>query len=494
MQSLRTWSKGLSAAACLCGTLAMAQEASQEPTNAVPAVPARIQVAPSGVVSDPDQPNNTLEVFVTNPTPNAAAGAGLVVYSDPGAAQAEPGKYWVGLLCVDAGEALRQQLSLEDGVGLIVESVTDEAPAKKAGIQKHDVLLSVQLPSDDSKAEPRSLKGVMALIESVQRAETKPLKLTLLRRGQKQTIEVTPAERPQTPVTLQVQRFGPAEQQLHAVLEAQREQSDAQANHAHRAITALRMAGPMYLPPQQQAPKLPEGMSLEFRQVVGQPTRIFVSKGDQKWEIGTLEELQKLPADVRGVVERQIAFQFGAVMAPGAIRFTATQPMAGAVGFVPAQPTTVAIPTTVHVESRATSGNLPDDLSVSVTKKGSEPARITVKKGEQSWEITEKELDKLPDDVRKHVEAAINPIHSRVPGFGARPLTAWPSPTPNEQQLRYFREALRPENQVRPQMSPPSSPTNQLQERQEAMLKQLQALTEKVEKLQQALEKSTPKQ
>lgn len=490
MQSLRIWSKGLSAAACLCGTLAMAQEAPQEPTNAAPAVPARIQVAPSGVVSDPDHPNNTLEVFVTNPNP--AAGGGVFVYSDPGAAQAEPGKYWVGLLCVDAGEALRQQLSLEEGVGLIVESVTDEAPAKKAGIQKHDVLLSVQLPSDDPKAEPRSLKGVMALIESVQRAETKPLKLSLLRRGQKQTIEVTPAERPQTPVTLQVQRFGPAEQQLHAIIEAQRKQADAQANQAQRAITALRMAGPMYLPQQQQAPKLPEGMTLEFRQLVGQPTRIFVSKGDHHWEIGTIEELQKLPADVRGVVEQQIAFHFGAVMAPGAIRFTTTQPMAGAGGFAPMQPTTVAIPTTVHVESRASSGNLPDDLTVSMTKKGSEPARITVKKGEQSWEITEKELDKLPDDVRKQVESVIHPLHSRVPGFGTRPVTAWTVKSPNKQPLPQF-EVNRYENRATSLPSSSSPPTNQLQERQEAMLKQLQALTEKVEKLQHALEKSAPK-
>lgn len=489
MQSLRIWSKGLSAAACLCGALAMGQDVSQEPTSAAPAVPARIQVAPSGVVSDPNQPNNALEVFVTDP--NAAAGGGLFVYSDPGAAQAEPGKYWVGLLCVDAGEVLRQQLGLEEGAGLVVESVTDEAPAKKAGIQKHDVLLSVQLPSDDSKAEPRLLKGVMALIESIQRAETKPLKLTLLRRGQKQTIEVTPAERPQTPVTLQVQRFGPAEQQLQAIIEAQRKQADAQANQAQRAITALRMAGPMYLPPQQQAPKLPEGMSLEFRQAVGQPTRICVSKGEQKWEIGTLEELQKLPADVRGVVEQHMAFHFGAVMAPGAIRFTPMQPKAGAGGFAPMQPATVAIPTTVHVESRATSSNLPDDLSVSVTRRGSEPARISVKKGEQSWEITEKELDKLPDDVRKQVESVIHPVHSRFTGFGTRATTTWPvKATYDQPQVDVFRS----ESRVRSLPPSSSQPTNQLQERQEAMLKQLQQLTEKVEKLQQALEKPAPKQ
>jgi len=48
--------------------------------------------------------------------------------------------------------------------------------------------------------------------------------------------------------------------------------------------------------------------------------------------------------------------------------------------------------------------HLPDNLSISVQRKGSEPARITVKRGDENWEITDKELDKLPPDVRPHVE------------------------------------------------------------------------------------------
>ncbi len=47
---------------------------------------------------------------------------------------------------------------------------------------------------------------------------------------------------------------------------------------------------------------------------------------------------------------------------------------------------------------------LPDDLSISVTRSGKQPAKIVVKRDKDQWEVTEKELDKLPADVRPHVE------------------------------------------------------------------------------------------
>ena len=47
---------------------------------------------------------------------------------------------------------------------------------------------------------------------------------------------------------------------------------------------------------------------------------------------------------------------------------------------------------------------LPMNMSVVVTKEGSEPAKITVKRGDKRWELTEKDLGKLPADVRPYVE------------------------------------------------------------------------------------------
>ncbi|MEX2189041.1 MAG: PDZ domain-containing protein [Pirellulales bacterium] len=48
--------------------------------------------------------------------------------------------------------------------------------------------------------------------------------------------------------------------------------------------------------------------------------------------------------------------------------------------------------------------NLPKDVSISISKSGDKPAEISVKKGHIKWDVTEKELDKLPADVRPHVE------------------------------------------------------------------------------------------
>jgi hypothetical protein len=47
---------------------------------------------------------------------------------------------------------------------------------------------------------------------------------------------------------------------------------------------------------------------------------------------------------------------------------------------------------------------LPANMSVFISKEGDQPAKIVVKRGDQKWEVTEKELDKLPADVRPHVE------------------------------------------------------------------------------------------
>lgn len=47
---------------------------------------------------------------------------------------------------------------------------------------------------------------------------------------------------------------------------------------------------------------------------------------------------------------------------------------------------------------------MPGNMSVNITKNGDEPAKIVVKQDGQKWEVTEDELDKLPSEVRPHVE------------------------------------------------------------------------------------------
>ena len=47
---------------------------------------------------------------------------------------------------------------------------------------------------------------------------------------------------------------------------------------------------------------------------------------------------------------------------------------------------------------------LPDNLSISISKQGTQPAKISVKQDEKSWELTEDKLQELPGDIRMHVE------------------------------------------------------------------------------------------
>ena len=52
---------------------------------------------------------------------------------------------------------------------------------------------------------------------------------------------------------------------------------------------------------------------------------------------------------------------------------------------------------------------LPDDVTVTVTRQGKQPTKIMVTKGKESWEVTDSQLDKLPEPIRALVMMAIGP-------------------------------------------------------------------------------------
>lgn len=48
--------------------------------------------------------------------------------------------------------------------------------------------------------------------------------------------------------------------------------------------------------------------------------------------------------------------------------------------------------------------DLPNNVTITITKQGKDPAKIAVTRGDEKWEVTEGELGKLPADLRPHVE------------------------------------------------------------------------------------------
>jgi len=59
---------------------------------------------------------------------------------------------------------------------------------------------------------------------------------------------------------------------------------------------------------------------------------------------------------------------------------------------------------------------LPEGMSISISKSDDKPATIDVQQGEKKWSVTEDELDKLPPEIRVHVERMRAPmVHLQGP-------------------------------------------------------------------------------
>ena len=101
----------------------------------------------------------------------------------------EANNYMIGVNCSPISESLTAQLDLETGTGLVVESVSGDSPAEKAGLEKHDILMF----ADDAR-----LAEISDLVKAVQRAgkEEAEISLTVIRRGKEIGIDVSPVERP----------------------------------------------------------------------------------------------------------------------------------------------------------------------------------------------------------------------------------------------------------------------------------------------------------
>jgi hypothetical protein len=90
---------------------------------------------------------------------------------------------WLGVSTDEASEALASQLGLAPGVGLVANFVSEDSPAAKAGLQKHDVLVEFEKQSLVHPAQLRKLVHARKAGDVVE--------LVLYRGGQKQTLSAT---------------------------------------------------------------------------------------------------------------------------------------------------------------------------------------------------------------------------------------------------------------------------------------------------------------
>lgn len=249
----------------------------------------RFAAAQAAPAPDTD-PNSLKTVLVVEGQPNELFFTDVAGALAQAAAPEVPGKYWIGLRCSNVDGALRAQLGLAEGKGLLVDEVVPDSPAKKAGVAQFDVLV---------KYGDRELTTVGDLVEAVQKTETKEIEVGLIRAGKPLTLKVTPAEHSHgaTPTRIAVVAEPNVDyQQLHSLIE--RLQKGGQGDINWKVVRP----GVVMQHVQRQFGSLPKGLSISITKSGDEEAKIVVQRGDQKWE-ATEKTLDKLPDDVRRPVE-----------------------------------------------------------------------------------------------------------------------------------------------------------------------------------------------
>jgi len=274
---LHAWKLPAAAISAACLTLGGVARADEAPAQAdvlflvagdAPGAPA----APPA----PDEPRDVL-IQADNPV-----GGGELTIEPLG--DLTPGKYWIGVMCAPADEALRAQLNQAEDVGVVVQDIVPDSPAAKAGLKKFDVIVA---------AGDRKIGDIAALMKAVEDAGEKSLVLGVIRGGEATKIEVTPSERKQD------ERANPprlSESQRDVWRLLRRQLVDGGNNGP-----VMRFFHPgVVVPPSQP---MPENLDVRIEKHGNQPAKIHVEQDGKSWDV-TEDKLNDLPEHVRGHVSR----------------------------------------------------------------------------------------------------------------------------------------------------------------------------------------------
>lgn len=116
-------------------------------------------------------------------------------------------RYRLGVMIEVPDDAIRSQLGLREGQGVIVIEVTPGSAAQASGVEANDILLEIN---------GESIAGAKELSDQVQETGGEAVELKLLRDGEEMTIEVSPEKVAESPVASDVPKppagfrfFGP---------------------------------------------------------------------------------------------------------------------------------------------------------------------------------------------------------------------------------------------------------------------------------------------
>ncbi len=196
-------------------------------------------------------------------------------------------KYWLGVQCRPVDEAMHAHLELPETHGLLVGEVVPGSPASKAGIKRHDVILT-------AAGSPLATPG--DLVQAVESTGEKPLSLEVFRRGEVKKIAVTPSRRPKD-----LAGHGGIEGP-----EAIGELFEELKTEPGKSMRFRFIRPGMILPHDAPChPPLPDDVTVSIEKTGDKPLRITVTKKDRKWEVNE-DELHTLPDEIRRYAEQML--------------------------------------------------------------------------------------------------------------------------------------------------------------------------------------------
>jgi membrane-associated protease RseP (regulator of RpoE activity) len=197
----------------------------------------------------------------------------------PARVTAELPDYWIGVALRETDPSLLAHLKLEFGV--MVGQVIDGSPAAKVGLMPLDII---------THAGDKEIKTGEDLLKAVGEAKDKELTLTIYREAKKESINVTPAKRPEDQLAPEPPRAVET-QPREAVERALRLWKD------RAGPLELDLLGPGIVVRAEPAP-IPDDMTITVERQGPKAAKITVKQGENSWG-GNEKEIDTLPEVAR---------------------------------------------------------------------------------------------------------------------------------------------------------------------------------------------------
>jgi hypothetical protein len=224
--------------------------------------------------------------------------------------QAQPAqpRYWIGLMGGPIPGELRAHLDVPENQGVMVRSVVPDSPAAKAGIKNFDIVLRA------NDADLHDMRDLMELVKTAgdQKAS---ISLEVLRKGGRETITVTPGERPahvalQQPIPGQDGQAGGMGAMPGMPNDMMQLFKQFGGGEQGGGQFAFRQFGPGVvvhgMPPGGAA--IPSGVSVSIQKQGNEPAHITVKRGNETWEVvgDDAESFKQLPEDLQPFVGQML--------------------------------------------------------------------------------------------------------------------------------------------------------------------------------------------